>query len=413
MKKIFYGWWVVVALFVVGMLGPMARYTITAFGPYLNQEFDFDATSLGFALSLCLWVYAFASIPAGWLIDRVGGRWVIFSGGLILLLGLWGLSAIHSIWQLYLIFGVVLGIGTSITHYVATQSTARKWFTKKAGLAAGILCAAFYAGVAIFSPVLTVLSASFGWRNACLIYGLISGITIMLLALLVIRNTPESIGLHPDGQIIEVEKNEKNPENSWKFGEAIGTFTFWMVFMSYCLIGIPSQGLMGHIILWAVELGIDKATAGVFLTACTASSALAAIFGGGLADKYGKRKVLIICYTIAIILLLLFGITVKSPLALIIFTLLLGVTWGIAAGPGLWAAYLGDLFGRDSVGRLFGVLTFGYGFISGSGPFLWGKIHDYTGTYNLACIFSALCLVIVVIGIALAKPVATRYKIDR
>ena len=82
-----------------------------------------------------------------------------------------------------------------------------------------------------------------------------------------------------------------------------------------------------------------------------------------------------------------------------------GLTYGISAGPGLWTAYVGDLFGRASVGKLFGILTLGYGVIGGSGPLIWGKIYDVTGSYNLASLLSAICLFLVVLCVWEAKPV--------
>ena len=82
-----------------------------------------------------------------------------------------------------------------------------------------------------------------------------------------------------------------------------------------------------------------------------------------------------------------------------------GLAYGIAAGPSLWAAHVGDVFGRGSVGKLFGILTYGYGLIGGSGPLIWGRVYDITGAYNLACLLSGLCLVLVVICLYFAKPV--------
>jgi MFS family permease len=136
-RKIFYGWWVLIALFFVGMLGPMARYTVTALGPFISEEMGWGATSMGLALSMSLWIYALASLPVGWLIDRVGSRRILIMGGILLFMGLWWFSKVNVLWQLYLSVGLIIGIGVSMTHFLATQSTARKWFSKKAGLAGG------------------------------------------------------------------------------------------------------------------------------------------------------------------------------------------------------------------------------------------------------------------------------------
>jgi MFS family permease len=409
-KEVFYGWWVVVALFFVGMLGPMGRYTITAFGPYIHEELGWSATSIGLALTLSLWVYAFASIPVGWLIDRMGSRRIVLMGGILLLLGLWGFSKSSHLWQLYLTIGGMVGLAVSMTHFLATQSTARKWFTRRAGLAAGILTAAFWIGSGTLSPLLTGLANTTSWRTASVIYALSAGTIIILLAIFVIRDTPESMGLSPDGEptrSIDEKGNVAVIEITWTVREALGTSSFWMIFLGYSLIGIPGQRLLGHLVLWGVKLGSPKATAGLFLSAFTLTLALTSVLGGWLGDKFGKRQVLMISYGLSALVSFACWRLVQTPHSLMLLIAIFGMAYGIAAGPGLWAAHVGDVFGRGSVGKLFGILTYGYGLIGGSGPLMWGRVYDVTGAYNLACLLSAACFVLVVISLYFAKP-ATR-----
>jgi MFS family permease len=407
-KKIFYGWWVIVALSFVGMLGPMGRYTITAFGPYIHEELGWSVTSIGLALTISLWVYAFASIPVGWLIDRIGSRRIVLIGGCLLLIGLWGFSSVSYLWQLYITLGGMVGLGVSMTHFLTTQSTARKWFTKRAGLAGGILTAAFWIGSGTLSPLLTGLANASGWRTACMIYGLSASIIIILLAILLIRDTPESLGLFPDGEpapSIGDKGNLAVNEINWTVREALGTSSFWMIFLGYSLIGIPGQGLLGHLVLWGVKLGSPKASAGLFLSAFTLTLALTSVFGGWLADKFGKRQVLMSAYGLSALVSVACWRFVHTPYSLMLLMAIFGLVYGIAAGPSLWAAHMGDVFGRGSVGKLFGILTYGYGLIGGSGPLIWGRVYDITGAYNLACLLSGICLVFVVICLYFAKPV--------
>jgi len=410
-SKIFYGWWVVFALIVIGMLGPMARYTITTFGPFISQEMGWGATQIGLALSISLWVYAFASIPVGWLLDRFGSQRVITLGGILLFIGLLGFSKVSHLWQLYTIFGLAIGIGVSMTHFLATQSTARKWFAQRAGLAGGILTAAFWVGPGLLSPFLTIMSNERGWRSACLIYAVGACGIITLLAVLVVRDTPEALGLHPDG-IEPSEKHNKelatNPDIHWDVRDVVKTRTFWMAFFAYSLVGIPGQGLFGHLILWGVELGAPKATAGFILTSYTLTIAFTSVVGGWLADRIGKRSTLIIAYALSAVVLTAGWLIIHTTWALMVLIGFFGLMYGISAGPGLWAAYVGDLFGRSSVGKLFGIMTLGYGLIGGSGPLIWGKIYDVTGTYNLASLFSAVCFVLILLCVVGAKPVKKR-----
>ncbi|MDP6179654.1 MAG: MFS transporter, partial [Desulfatiglandales bacterium] len=237
-KKVFYGWWVLAALILVGMFGPMGRYSLTAFGPFIGEELGWGATSIGLALSINLWVYAFVAILVGWMIDRIGSQRVIFLGGVLLLIGLLGFSRVHRLWQLYATVGLIMGTGIGMIHFLATQSTARKWFIQKAGLAGGMLTTAFWIGAGVLTPLLTGLANSWGWRRACLFFAFSAGIIIILLAKLVIRDTPESIGLHPDGQTQSVRGYRADlpiKKMAWNVKEALTTSSFWMIFIGYSL----------------------------------------------------------------------------------------------------------------------------------------------------------------------------------
>ena len=119
---------------------------------------------------------------------------------------------------------------------------------------------------------------------------------------------------------------------------------------------------------------------------------------------FGKKRVLIIAYGLSGLALMAAWVMVRSTRSLMVLVALFGLAYGISAGPGLWTAYLGDVFGRLSVGKLFGLLTLGYGLIGGAGPLIWGKVHDVTGAYNMACLLSALCFVLVCICLLFAKP---------
>lgn len=157
-QKTFYGWWVLVALAIVGSIGPMSRYSISAFFPAISSDLGWSRSTVGSAQSVNLWAYSILSILTGWMIDRVGSRKTIFIGGLFCLTGWILLSSVRSLWQLYLFYGIIMAIAMSNTHLVPLLSTSRKWFTKRAGLASGIISSAFAIGTAIITPLLTLTS---------------------------------------------------------------------------------------------------------------------------------------------------------------------------------------------------------------------------------------------------------------
>jgi len=335
--------------------------------------------------------------------DRYGGRKTILVGGVITLAGWMLLSSVYSLWQLFVYYGIVMAISVSFTHLVPLQSTSRKWFVKHGGLAGGIVGSAFALGTAIFSPILTSTAGDFGWRNVSMVAAVASGIPIIILAYFVIRDTPESVGQHPDGISMPALQEHSLPSSEqWRVRDSLRTGQFWILFWVYSLLGIVYNGILGHLVIWSVDLGSSVTLAGIFVTLFNGPSIIARVMGGFLGDKYGKRKILFIGICFSLVIVLIGYKMVTSPLLLGVFAVVLGLSMGFSNT--LFAPYLGDLFGREYVGSLFGILTLGWGLIGGVGPLVWGAIYDHIGSYNLALLVSAACYAVTLVILMLIKP---------
>ncbi len=402
-KRIFYGWILLAALVILGAIGPMTRYSVSAFFPDLSQDLGWSRSLIGTAQSVSLWVYSFVSILTGLMIDRIGGRKSVLFGGIICLVGWLLLSTMNSVWQLFLYYGGIMGIAISFTHLVCVQSISRKWFIKKAGLAGGIVGSAFAVGTSIFSPLLTSLASDYGWRSVSLVAAFVSGIPIILLALFVIRDTPESMGLSPDGNPPSVPSPQTGGNDKhWSVREALKTRQFWLLFISYSLTGVVYNGIIGHIVIWAVDLGSSAAAAGIFVALFNGPSVAARICGGMMGDWYGKQKILIIGTAMSLLVALFGFFGVASATMLTVFIIIIGLAAGFSNT--LFAPYLGDLYGRQNVGSLFGILTLGWGLIGGVGPLLWGRIYDWTGGYQIALFISVVCYAVALAAVCMIRP---------
>ncbi|OGO39736.1 MAG: hypothetical protein A2147_05590 [Chloroflexi bacterium RBG_16_57_8] len=413
-KRVFYGWWVLAGLFVVGVLGPMARYGLSAFFPAVSSELGWSRSMIGTAQSVSLWAYSVLSILTGWMIDKIGSRRTIFIGGFFCLVGWLLMSTMSSLWQLYIYYGLVMAIAVSNTHLVPVQATSRKWFVKRAGLAGGIVGSAFALGTAAFSPVLTSMAEMFGWRSVSVFGAFLTGIPIMLLAYFVIRDTPESVGQHPDGiEAMSHDTGRVSPRGAWIVRDALRTRQFWLLFTVYSLLGMVYNGLLAHLVIWGVDLGSRVAAAGLFVTLFNGPSIIARVTGGIAGDRYGKRRIILIGTSFALAAAFAGWLAIDSPAMLVAFAVVVGL--GIGFSNTLFAPYLGDLFGRENVGSLFGVLTLGWGLIGGLGPMLWGTIFDATGSYRPALLLSVGCYALAVVMLLLVRPLRTgadsRFKI--
>jgi len=405
MKKqpIFYGWWIIVALFAVGMVAPLGRANMSAFLPFIMSELGWARETIGLAQSLAMWIYALFVLLSGALIDRIGSRKTFLIGGIVTVLGWILLSTAQSPWQLYLYYGALLALAVAMTHYVPLLATTRKWFRRRAGVVVGITASAWAVGHAIFLPVMTGLADSHGWRYTSWVLGICFGALIIICALFVIRDTPESMGLRPDGDRAPLPDDDTPPmEVSWDIKSAFKTPQFLLLFTAYSIYNIGLNGLVFHVVAWGVDLGSVEATAGIFATAFAVPMVIGTIAGGWLGDKYGKSRVMPIGLALATTAMLYGWLGVHTQAGLVALAIGVGIGTGLQVS--LYVPLLGDFFGRARVGSLWGILCFGYGLIGGCGPLLWALLRESTGHYNAAALMSAVCYAIGTVVLLFVRP---------
>ena len=416
MKRIgiFYGWYVIIALLIIGLIASCVRYALPVFIPSLLKDFSWTRTTVGFAFTINFWVSAIAAPLVGIFVDRLGGRFVTTIGGVSLLASTILLSTITNVSQLYLYYGLIAGFGIGCTFYVPLTAITRKWFIKKAGLAVSIVLTGTGLGIAIAPPIARALIDTFGWRESFLWFGIPSGIICILVASIIIRNYPESVGLLPDGEVsstsstlLEGDSSDSAyatmfREQSWGVKDALKTSSFWFLDLAYGLSWLGVIAAITHLITWAQDLQIDRVSASFALLFMGICSVLTRIVGGLLRDYFGG-KVPIYISMIGMVAITLYALKVDDTKSLYIFAIVAGMFYGIHVP--IWTPLLGDLFGRKSVGTLMGFLSLSFGCISGSGPAIFGWIYDTYGTYNLGFIFSGVCYVVTMLLVFLIRPV--------
>ena len=151
------------------------------------------------------------------------------------------------------------------------------------------------------------------------------------------------------------------------------------------------NGLLAHLVIWATDLGSAVAAAGLFVTLFNGPSVVARVVGGVMGDRYGKRRIILIGVAVSLVVALLGWRGVTSPLILGVFAVALGL--GIGFSNTLFAPYLGDLFERENVGSLFGVLTLGWGLVGrGGAAGVGGDLRPYGQLRSgLAAVGRLLC----------------------
>ncbi len=402
--RYFYGYNIVAAGFTIQAVCIGALFAYGVFFKEIQAEFGWSRATISGASSLALLMMGAAGVLAGRLNDRIGPRILIAVSAVFLGLGYLLLSRIQSPWQLYVVFGILAGIGFS-THDVITLSTVARWFDKRRGAMSGIVKVGTGSGQLLGPMLATLLLAVFGWRYSNVIIGAAILVALLLVAQLM-RRDPQDMGLLPDGRTSK--SNGCNGEvtgQSLTLKEAARIEQFWTICITEFAIFFCLFTIVVHIVPHARDLGLAPAYAAGVLSTIGGVSIVGRIVMGSANDRIGGKRALLIC------IIMLFCSFVWLQLASTAWMLFLfAVIYGFAHG-GFFTVVspmVAEWFGTGSHGMLFGIVLF-CGTLGGSvGPLVAGRIFDVTGSYQMVFL---ILTGLTVIGFALMmrlRPVRVR-----
>ena len=398
--RYFYGYNIVAAGFIIQAVGVGAMFTYGVFFKEFQAEFGWSRAAISGASSLAFLMMGLVGVIAGKMNDRIGPKFIIVASGISLGIGYLLMSRLQTLWQLYLIYGVLVGIGFS-THDVITLSTVARWFIRRRGMMSGIVKVGTGSGQFLVPLIATLLIAAYGWRNSYFIIGAASLVIFVAVAQVLSRD-PQGIGLLPDGDSSKsFDNGKKSREESVTLRVAARTRQFWIICIAEFAIFFCLLTVIVHIVPHAMDLELAPPTAVGVLSTIGGASMLGRIVIGTANDKIGGKRSLVICF----ILLLcgLFWLNVASE-AWMLF--LFAVIYGFAHG-GFFTVIsptIAEFFGTGSHGVLFGIVL-ASGTIGGAaGPLMAGRTFDVTGSYRIAFLVLILLAVIGFVLITLLRP---------
>jgi MFS family permease len=340
------------------------------------------------AYLICSVLQGIFSIVAGKLSDKFGARIVVSVCGLLAGSGYILMSKVTSLWQIYLFYGVFIGIGLGGIS-VPVLSTVLRWFEKRKGLATGIALSGSGAGIVIMPPVSSQLIAVFNWRNSYIIIGVIVIILVVGMAQFLKREPKTS-----SPNVPQMNSSMKIP--GFTFSQALCTVQFWGIWAMFFCGSYCMNTALVHIVPYATDAGISSTRAATILSAIGIVSIGAKLVIGNLGDKIGNIKANII----ALFLLCLSFIWLLFSTELwmfYIFACIFGVAYGGYAA--LQSPLIAEFFKLRAHGTIFGLAMFGAFSGGGLGSLVAGEVFDVNGSYSPAFI---VCAIIGMISLAFA-----------
>lgn len=384
---------VVGAALCVAIFAYAVHYSYGVFFNPLAVEFGWTSTMTSGVFSLYMLSRGGFGIFTGWATDKYGPRITVAAGGVFITLGLLLTSQISALWQLYIFYSLLVGLGVSVA-FAPLVATVARWFYKKRGLATGIVLAGVGLGTAIMPGPATFFIENYGWSMSYVILGIVALITIVPSAL-VLKRSPEEVGLLSYGSSTAIAANSPGIRASGlSLRRAASTGTFWVLFIITILFSACLYMVMVHIVPHARSLGIPAVVAGNFLAVIGIATIFGRLAGGWLADTIGRKPSLAISLFLQAVAVFSL-IPIREAGAFYGFAVVFGLAYGgVVCQLPLIA---GDLFGLYAVGAIVGLEMLGTSLGGAIGPVLGGYIFDVTKSYYYAFFGGAAGVLIAIV----------------
>ncbi|MDD5289174.1 MAG: MFS transporter [Dehalococcoidales bacterium] len=392
--RLFYGNIIVLFSFIIQMIAWGTQFSFGVFLKTVSSEFEWTRAAISGAYAVNTLLIGVFGIFAGKLSDRYGPRLVLTVCGLLTGLGYLLMSQINAIWQMYLLYGVLISAGMACI-WVPLIAMITRWFVRRRGFAIGIVASGTGIGIAIMPPLADYLISNYSWRISYVIVGIIMlGGTI--LAAQFLKRDPGQIGLSAYGADPAKTGSLNLEHHGVSVQEAFRDRRFWIISTMFFCSNYSLQAVFVHIVPHATDIGIASVTAATIMSILGFIAVGGKLGMGGIIDRIGNKRV-------AITYFLLFSVAFFWLLAadelwmFYLFAVIFAVGWaGFAV---LQAPIIAEYFGLRALGTIFGLATFATQMGGAVGSFLTGFIFDVSGSYHPAFI---ICGVLGIIGMTLS-----------
>ncbi len=405
-RRVHYGWMIAGVTFLTMLVTAGAVGAPGVLILPLQKEFGWQNAEISSALGIRFLLFGLMAPFAAALINRFGMRRIALSALLLIAGGLLLSLAMTRVWQLVLLWGVVIGLGTGLTALVLGVTVATRWFSTRRGLVTGLLTASSATGQLLFLPLVASVSERLGWRPAvAMVCGALALTAFAVLAFM--RDRPADVGQQPFGRAAgddaaNVAATIPAPITPWHaLRDARRTGVFWVLFGTFFICGASTNGLIQtHFIPLCADFGLPAVGAASVLAAMGMFDIVGTVGSGWLSDRYDNRWLLFWYYGLRGLSLMYLPFSDFTFYGLSLFALFYGLDWIATVPPTVKLTVA--RFGRERANLVFGWIFAGHQLGAATAAFGAGVSRTALLSY-LPAFFAAgaLCLIAAVLILTL------------
>lgn len=409
-RNLHYGWIVAATTFLTMLATAGAMGSAGVMIQPLHQEFGWDIADISAAMAVRLVLFGLLGPFAAAFMNHFGIRQVVTTALALIMAGIVASFFMREVWQLLVLWGVVIGAGTGMTALVLGATVATRWFSKRRGLVIGLMTASNATGQLIFLPILASLTEAYGWRTALTLAVAIIATAMALVALLM-RDHPADVGLPAYGEtaVVPVPRREQSLLKTLAsplvtLRQAATVPAFWVLFGTFFICGLSTNGLIQtHWISICGDFGMAAVTAAGTLAIIGIFDFFGTVLAGWLSDRFDNRYLLFWFYGLRGLSLIYLSFSGFTFAELAIFAVFYGLDWVATVPPTVKLA--ADNFGREKAGLVFGWVFTGHQLGAATAAYGAGALRSDFSTYLPALqLAGAMCIIAAVAVLLLQKP---------
>ncbi|MFP7233057.1 MFS transporter [Bacillus subtilis] len=405
MKRLHYAWIIVSVTFLILLAVQGVRLSFGAFVEPWERQFSMDRGTISLISTMSFVVYGISQPVIGRLVDKWGARAVLSWSALLTGVSICLTCFVTSPWQLFLLYGLGVSLGVGGASNVAASVLVVNWFSKKRGLAFGIMEAGFGAGQMLLVPGSLMLIHWFSWKLTVVVLGLLLMVIVFPAALLMLRNNPSEKNAEPIGGLAAPEKETASKTAPLSVTGMFRMRPFWFLVLPFLICGFTTVGLMDtHLIPFSHDHGFSTTVTSAAVSLLAGFNIAGILLSGIVADRWSSRKILCLLYAVRALSIVILIYSHESYL-LLAFAILFGLVDFATVAPTQMLAT--QYFQNYSIGLMIGWLSLAHQIGSALGAYVPGVIYTITGEYTLAFYLSIGMLVLAsVMNVMLREPAA-------